>query len=356
MDGSAVIAWLTSTFAWPWLLLALPLPILARYIFPASRSASAALRAPYGERLDAIAGSGGALRRHGTGPGWLAWTAWILLCVAAARPQVLGEAVQPPQAGRDLMLALDLSGSMSEPDMRLGGRPVDRLTAAKAVLADFLDRRGGDRVGLIVFGRRAYALTPLTHDLDSVRQQLADSVIGLAGQETAIGDAIGLAVKRLRDRDEQGPGTPNQPRQSNPTAADQQHVLVLLTDGVNTAGLLDPMKAAELARDAQVRVHTIAFGGEGSLSLFGFAMPMPGAGDEIDETSLRAIANETGGRFFRARDTSELVGIYKEIERLEPVQRPGEVVRPRMERYAFPLAAAFVIGLLAWLVPRRRPA
>src|SRR3970040_1497504 len=169
------------------------------------------------------------------------------LCVAAARPQQLGDAVQPPSAGRDLMLALDLSGSMSEPDMELGGRPVDRLTAAKAVLADFLDRRGGDRVGLLVFGRRAYALTPLTLDRDSVREQLGDSVVGLAGQETASGDAIGLAVKRLR------------------TQPAGQRVLILLTDGVNTAGALDPKKAAELARDEGVRVHTIAFGGDRSL-------------------------------------------------------------------------------------------
>src|SRR5690606_9347722 len=203
-------------------------------------------------------------------------------------------AVQPPQAGRELMLALDLSGSMSEPGMQLGGRPVDRLTAAKAVLADFLDRRAGDRVGLLVFGRRAYVLTPLTLDRDTVRQQLVDSVVGLAGQETAIGDAIGLAVKRLRQRTDVA-ATDDQPR-----------VLVLL-------------KAAELAADAGVRVHTIAFGGEGSMSLFGFQLPMPGAGDEIDETTLRRIAEATGGRFFRARDTAELAGIYAEIDRLEPV-------------------------------------
>lgn len=341
-----MIASWVSGFAWPWLLLALPLPLLARRLLPAARNTAAALRAPYGARLDAVAGVGGGTRRSSGGPGWLAWAAWALLCVAAARPQVLGEAIQPPQAGRDMMLALDLSGSMSEPDMRLGGRPVDRLTAAKAVLADFLDRREGDRVGLIVFGRRAYALTPLTHDLESVREQLSDSVIGLAGQETAIGDAIGLAVKRLRgDLDASSIASVDDP---------QEHVLVLLTDGVNTAGLLDPLKAAELARDARVRVHTIAFGGEGSLSLFGFAMPMPGAGDEIDESTLRAVAEETGGRFFRAIDTAELVGIYGEIERLEPVQRPGEVLRPRLERYVWPLSAAFVLALFAWWLPRRR--
>ena len=342
-----MIASLAQGFAWPWLLLALPLPLLARWLLPARRDSAAALRVPYGTRLDGVA-QAGARGLRGRGPRVLTWLAWALLCVAAARPQTLGEAVQPPQTGRDLMLALDLSGSMSEPDMQLGGRPVDRLTAAKAVLADFLDRRSGDRVGLIVFGRRAYALTPLTFDLDTVRQQLTDSVIGLAGQETAIGDAIGLAVKRLGARGANVRGVEGEP------ASAQQHVLVLLTDGVNTAGLLDPLKAAELASDAGVRVHTVAFGGEGSLSLFGFKMPMAGAGDEIDEDTLRSIATRTGGRFFRARDTSELAGIYSEIERLEPIQRPGEAVRPRLERYAWPLAVAFVLALLAFVLPRRR--
>ena len=339
---SAALQDLLQLFAWPWWLLALPLPWLAQRVLPTARSPSAALKVPYGGRLDAIAQGGSGVRRGG-GAGWLLWLAWTLLCVAAARPQQLGDAVQPPLAGRDLMLALDLSGSMSEPDMDLGGRPVDRLTAAKAVLADFLDRRGGDRVGLIVFGRSAYALTPLTLDRDTVRDQLGDAVIGLAGQETAIGDAIGLAVKRLR------------------TQPAGQRVLILLTDGVNTAGALEPKKAAELARDEGVRVHAIAFGGDGALSLFGFQLPMAGAGDEIDEGTLRTVATLTGGRFFRARDTAQLAGIYAEIDRLEPIERPGKAVRPKLERYAWPLAAALGLALLALVqrllaVPRRSDA
>ncbi|WP_242110504.1 vWA domain-containing protein [Luteimonas aquatica] len=324
------------TLAWPWLLLALPLPWLARWLLPARRGAAAALNVPYGARLDAIAtGRGGG--RAGAGNPWL-WLAWALLCLAAARPQQLGEAVQPPQSGRDLMLAVDLSGSMAEEDMELGNGVVDRLTAAKAVLADFLDRRVGDRVGLLVFGQRAYALAPLTLDRESVRQQLLDSVVGLAGQETAIGDAIGLAVKRLR---------------AQPA---EQRVLILLTDGVSNAGMLDPIKAAELARDEHVRIHTIAFGGAGELSVFGFRLPVPGGGDDIDEAGLKRIADMTGGRAFRARDTAQLAGIYAEIDKLEPVTRTGKRVRPRIERYPWPLAACVLGLLLAFAMPRRMPA
>lgn len=321
-DGSILLAW-------PWALLALPLPWLVWRLPPLRRRSGAALRVPLGDRLAQVTTSGS------VSPGrrfpWLLALAWVALCLAMARPQQLGEAVQPPLQARELMLALDLSGSMQEPDMLLGGRPVDRLTAAKAVLADFLDRRAGDHIGLLVFGRHAYVLAPLTLDHATVREQLAGSVVGLAGQETAIGDAIGLAVKRLKVEAGEDDG--------------RDRVLVLLTDGVNTAGLLDPQKAAELAADAGVRVHTIAFGGEGALSLFGFQIPR--GGDDIDVETLQSIAEATGGVFFRASDTGELAGIYSEIDRLEPVELPGVAVRPRLERYHWPLAVAFLLGLLS---------
>lgn len=336
-------AWLAGTwagFAWPWMLLALPLPWLVRHLLPALPPGGAALRMPHGDRV-AAAGSARAAARGGRAARWplaMAWLAWALLCVAAARPQQLGEAVQPPQTGRELMLAVDLSGSMADEDMLLGGRPVDRLTAAKAVLADFLDRREGDRVGLLVFGRRAYVLAPPTHDRDTVRQQLLDSVVGLAGRETAIGDAIGLTVKRLRADGDGAAGEAG------------ERVLVLLTDGVNTAGLLEPLKAAELARAHGVRVHTVAFGGAGGeVSMFGFRLPLPGAGAEIDEATLEAIAETTGGRMFRARDAEELAGIYAEIDRIEPIRRPGPALRPRIELYPWPLGAALACALLALL-------
>lgn len=325
-------------FAWPWWLLALPLPLLARWLLPPVRDReTAALAVPYGDRLDGIAGKSGRARVRGVR--WLAVIGWMLLCVAAARPQQLGALVQPPQAGRDLMLAVDLSGSMGEEDMQLARSTVDRLTAAKAVLADFLDRRAGDRIGLIVFGQRAFVLTPLTLDRDTVRQQLQDTSVGLAGRETALGDAIALATKRLHD----------QPA--------SQRVLILLTDGVNTAGVLDPVKATELARDSGVRIHAIAFGGNGAgLNIFGMPIRLPGGDDMTDEAGLRRIAQATGGQFFRARETGELAAIYAEIDRIEPIERPGERVRPRIELYAWPLGAALLLGVLSAAWPARRRA
>ncbi len=337
----ALASWLPiDGFAWPWLLIALPMPWLARMLLRPARSTAAALKVPYGERLDAIAGATGG--PHVGGVRALAWIAWAFLCVAAARPQELGAVTRPPQAGRDLMLAVDLSGSMSDEDMALGGQSVDRLTAAKAVLADFLDRRSGDRVGLLVFGDKPYVLTPLTPDLDSVRSQLNVSVVGLAGRATAIGDAIGLAVKRLHSQ------------QASIQPPSGQHVLILLTDGVSNAGMLDPIKAAELARDEGVRIHAIAFGGEGEdLSVFGIPLHLPGGDDDTDVATLQRIASLTGGKAFRARDTEELAGIYAEIDRLEPVRRAGQAVRPRIERYPWPLAFALACSVLAFAMPRR---
>lgn len=318
--------------AWPWAWWLLPLPLLV-HLLPPLAGRAAALRVPYGDSLRGIA-SASASRPGWRGVPWLLWLAWICLCAALSRPQELGPPIQPPHQSRQMMLAVDLSASMTETDMELGGQVVDRLTAAKAVLADFLERRQGDRVGLLVFAEHAYALTPLTADLDTVGDQLRDAVVGLAGRQTAIGDALALSVKRLREQ------------------PDGQRVVILLTDGESNAGSITPEKAAELAASTGVRVHTIAFGGAGGYSLFG--IPLPGNGDDIDETALRQIAAKTGGRFFRARDANELAGIYAELDRLEPVAAPSAAVQPRIERYAIPLALALLFALLHLAWPWRR--
>lgn len=324
-------------YAWPWAWWLLPLPLLAWLLPPARSAQSQALRAPFAAELTGMAQQDS--RRPRLKLPLLPLLAWLALCTALARPQELGDAIQPPQSGRDLLLAVDLSGSMQARDMQLGRQIVDRLTAVKTVLSDFLDRRVGDRVGLLLFGQRAYAVTPLTLDRDSVRQQLIDSEVGLAGQETAIGDAIGLAVKRLQQQSEAA-------ATSSPPA---QKVVILLTDGVNTAGAIAPLRAAELAAQAGVRVHTIGFGGDQVDSFFGVQMTRRA---EIDEATLQRVADTTGGRYFRARDTRELVEIYAELDRIEPVARAGIVVQPRYERYAWPLTLALMLGLLGALLPR----
>lgn len=330
--------WLTdmtlAEFAWPWLLLAIPLPWLLHKFSAESALQEAALRVPWRERLQQVAQGRTGFSRGKKFP-WLLWLAWCLLCVAAARPQQLGEPVAPPLAGRELMLALDLSASMAEEDMQLGGQPVDRLTAAKAVLADFLQHRAGDKIGLLVFADRAFALTPLTLDHQSVRLQLHDAVLGLVGRATALGDAIALATKRLQGQNA------------------KQKVLIVLTDGVNTAGVVEPEKAAQIAKDAGVKIYTVAFGGDGSaVSVFGFRLPL-GGGDDVDEAGLQRIAQMTGGQSFRARDTESLAKIYAEIDRLEPVRQQGQMIRPKIERYPLPLGGALGLLLLSVLLRRK---
>ena len=323
-----MIEWL-----WPGALLALPLPWLLRALLPPARGTDGeAVQLPFFDEAVALAGDGQA---PASARNLLAVLGWLLLCVAAARPQWVGEIEVPPQSGRDLLLAVDVSGSMAAEDMRIGGRPVDRFSAVKSVVGDFLGRRAGDRVGLLLFGSQAYLLTPLTFDRESVRYQLQTSAIGIAGRETAIGDAIGLAVKRLRQQ---------------PAA---QKVLILLTDGVNTAGVLKPREAAELARAEGMRIYTIGIGGDGMRAGM-LGMLLPAAGDEIDEPTMTAIAEATGGRYFRARSTQELAAVYAELDRLEPAAAPGEKLRPRRELYPWPLAASLLLAVLVGL-QRLRP-
>ena len=318
--------------AWPWLLLALPLPLLAAWILPRARfgTHAAALRLPHaGLNLAHAANASpvSSLRRG------LALLAWSLLVLSAARPQWLGEPEDIPRSGRDLLLAVDTSGSMAIEDMQIGNRAADRFSTVQIIAGDFIKRRAGDRVGLILFGSRAYLLTPLTFDLKTVATQLDESAIGLAGRETAIGDAVGLAVKRLRERPQ------------------DQRVLILLTDGVNNAGEIDPPKSIELAVANKVRIYTVGIGAEAVNvdSLFGSRMINPSA--DLDVAMLTSMAESTGGKFFRARDTAELAGIYREINQLEPVADKAETLRPVDEWYGVPLGAAMLIAALALAVP-----
>jgi Ca-activated chloride channel family protein len=321
-------------FAWFWMFLALPLPwLVRRFLPPAPDAAGAALRAPF---LDELDGLPAAQTQRAASPVrlWLAGAAWVLLVAAAARPEWLGEPIEQAVSGRDLMLAVDLSGSMDARDFMLQGKPVDRLTATQWVAGQFIERRVGDRVGLILFGQNAYLQAPLTFDRKTVHTLLDEAVIGLAGDKTAIGDAIGLGVKRLRD---------------NPA---DQRVLILLSDGANTAGTVAPLQAAELAARAGLKIYTIGIGADEMIVEDFFGSRRVNPSQDLDEPTMRGIAEKTGGRYFRAKDMAELEEIYRLLDQLEPVERDKRYYRPRTELYPWPLGAALLLSaglaVLAW--------
>ncbi|MHA6205157.1 VWA domain-containing protein [Dyella soli] len=318
-------------FAWPWVFVLLPLPWLVRHWMPPAQL-GVALHLPHpGLRLAAAEG-----QRAGGWRSWLLLLAWACLVGAVARPQWVGQPQAQHRSGRALMLAVDLSGSMRTDDMQLGGEPVSRFGAVEAIAGDFISRRGGDEIGLVLFGSRAFLVTPLTYDLAAVRAQLQGAAVGLAGTETAIGDAIAVAVKRLA-------GLPEQAR-----------VVVLLTDGVNNAGSIAPLDAAHAAKAAGVRLYTIGIGAtEMSVpDLFGTRTINPSA--DLDEGMLRSLAEQTGGHYFRATDARQLADAYRAIDALEPMAQQGPALRPRHELFRWPLAWSVLAWLLA-VAPKRRP-
>lgn len=316
--------------AWPLVLCLLPLPLLmTRFLAPAPERQEAALKVPFFAALEHAVGR----RRARPSRARLGWggLAWLLLVLAASRPQLVGAPQLLPVTGRDLMLAVDISGSMATDDMLLDDHQVTRLTAVKQVAGDFIERRQGDRLGLILFGRQAYLQTPLTLDRATVRTLLNEAMVGLAGKETAIGDAIGLGVKRLREQPE------------------QNRVIVLLTDGANTAGAVDPLRAAALAAEEGIRIYTIGVGAEAMVMRTPFGVQRVNPSRDLDEGTLVSIANETEGGYFRARDTERLDEIYRLLDQIEPVSVDDETYRPIKELYAWPLALALGISVvMAW--------
>ncbi len=310
---------------WPWLILALPLPLIVHYFLPAYHAAEqAALKVPFLEDFGAT--DTRVTSRQHQWPLWLAYLAWCLLVFAACRPQWLGEPIEQAVSGRDLMLAVDVSGSMDEKDFVVNDRPVDRLTATKQVASAFIERRVGDRIGLILFGTTAYLQTPLTFDRKTVIALLQEAFIGITDDEpaTSIGDAIGLAVKRLKNQHV------------------DSRVLILLTDGANTAGEISPLQAADLAAQHQLKIYTIGIGADEMIvrSFFGSRRVNPSR--DLDEATLTSIAEKTGGRYFRARNTQELEVIYQLLDELEPIEKDKQFFRPRSELYYWPLAIALV--------------
>lgn len=318
-------------FYWQWLLFLLPLPLLAYWLLPAQpQMEQAALKIPFLNDLgENQVHKPGLSRRWSL---WLASCAWVLLVLACARPQWLGEPLEMSVSGRDLMLAVDVSGSMHEQDFFIGKQRVDRLTAIKYVASDFIQRRTGDRLGLILFGTQAYLHVPLTFDRKTVQTLLNEAFIGITEDDpqTSIGDAIGLAIKRLQNQ------------------KSDSRVLILLTDGANTAGELSPIQAAELAAKYQLKIYTIGIGADEMMirSLFGNRRVNPSA--DLDEKTLTAIAQTTGGRYFRAKNSEELAEIYTMLDQLEPVEKDKQYFRPTSELFYWPMS--FSLALAAILV------
>ncbi len=319
-------------FEWLWGLLLLPLPLLVYFFMPAvQQTQESALKVPNLAAFQSAVLSQTPLKTKSWAV-FLAAIAWILFVLAIARPQWLGEAIEIPVSGRDLMLAVDLSGSMKVEDFEINGRAVNRLVATKYVAQQFIAQRKGDRLGLILFGERAYLQTPLTFDLTTVNTLLLESAIGLAGEKTAIGDAIGLAIKRLAQVEE------------------KSRVLILLTDGANTAGEVTPIKAAQLAAEQKLKIYTIGVGADEMIqqSFFGSRRINPSA--DLDEKTLRYIAEHTGGQYFRARNTQELQGIYQLLDELEPTEQDSETLRPEQALYYWFLAASLLLASIIVLL------
>lgn len=316
-------------FLWPLAFLLLPLPLLVRWLVkPAEVSTAGALKVPFYKRL-AGAARGGAC---GGATHWfrliVASLIWLLLVTALARPVYVGPETPLPLEGRNVMMAIDLSGSMGQEDFALDGRPTTRLAVVKDAAQDFIARRKGDRIGLVLFSDRAYLQAPLTFDRNVVSQLLNEAQVGLTGQQTAIGDAIAVAVKRLKDR-----------------PADSR-VLVLLTDGASNAGTMEPLQAAKLAKDLGIRIYTIGVGAGPQAIDTGFGRQIVDLSQDLDEVTLKKIADETGGRYFRARDVAGLSRIYAAIDRLEPVKDKPTTIRPSIALFYWPLGAALILTFL----------
>ncbi|MCR8922878.1 VWA domain-containing protein [Dasania sp. GY-MA-18] len=329
-------------FQLPWVFYCLPLPLLAYLLLPRAKQQQTAVRVPFYHSLEVMQQQ----HSHKSQQRPLQLTGlvlcWLLLVTAAAQPTWIGDPIHLPTEGRDLMLAVDLSESMRMEDMQAGDELVNRLVAVKAVINDFVDRRAGDRIGLILFGSQAYIQAPLTFDRETVKRFMRESQIGFAGPATAIGDAIGLAVKRLRKR----PG--------------DKHVLILLTDGANTAGEVQPLAAAKFAAQHNITIYTVGVGAD-QLTTPGFFGSSFGArtinpSKDLDEDTLQKIAALTGGKYFRAKNPKELLEIYRLVDELEPTEADAKTFRPSLSLFYWPLAVAVIISLITALLKLPRPA
>ncbi|MEJ2466394.1 MAG: VWA domain-containing protein [Candidatus Thiodiazotropha sp.] len=335
-------------FHWPWMGLLLLLPLLVRLFW---------LR-PASEQHDTVEGNQTTLlhpmlghlqsafeSRKPRAPlsvhlhAWLLYLLWAALVVALMRPQWLEPHTENRTAGYDLMLAVDTSRSMTALDFTLDGEQVSRMQVVKGVVSQFIQGRQGDRVGLVIFGSRAYVLSPLTFDLDAVDKLLKELVPAIAGPATAMGDAIGLGVKKLRERPE------------------GSRVLILVTDGKNEGGIIPPLKAAQLAKQEGIKIYTIGVGSnEKRVRMLDADMRsyVWAEGLGFDEETLKEIARITNGAYFRATDTEALEKIYQRIGELEKTEAESRTLYIPRPLYQWPLAFALLCLLVLGLYPEGR--
>ncbi len=309
----------------PWALFLLPLPLLFWYLLPRAKATPpAALNVPF---FQAMVGIVEQEKYSISAQSLLLIPAliWISLICALAGPRWVGEPRPVEREGYNIMMVLDLSGSMELTDMLLNGRPVNRLAVVKRAAEQFVEERKGDKIGLILFGTRAYLQTPLTYDRHNVLMRLKDASPGLAGKTTSIGDAVGLAVKRLD-------GVPKKGR-----------VIILLTDGANNSGVLAPLKATEIAKDEGIKIYTIGLGSEANSRALTNDFILSNASADLDEETLQQMAEMTGGRYFRATDTESLQSIYHTINQLETVNQEQATVRPQKDYYPWFVAMALLL-------------
>lgn len=314
-------------FGWPLLFWMLPLPLLFRKVLPPVRGGKqGALKVPFFSVIQDLPFSLSFSRPYMLRMGLL-WVIWILLVTAAADPHKVGGLEEADRKGRSLLLAVDISASMSRPDVLFNSKQVARFEAVRHLGADFLTGRRGDRVGLILFGTLPYLYVPPTFDTFTASEMLKGASVGLAGDRTAIGDTIALAVKTFEE------------------SKRENRVLVLLTDGANTAGSIQPIQALSLARYAGVRIFPIAFGGDEAITKDASGRHFP-PDPQMNVDLLKELAQGTGGRFFNAAGTQALKEVYRQIESIEPVSEGAVFVRPVKRYFFYPLGAALFLSFL----------
>jgi Ca-activated chloride channel family protein len=321
-------------FDWPWIFLLIPVPIFIYWLVDPVTEEKSALIVPFYKQVAAFEDSSFIKKSTYFLINLLLLALiWLLVLLAIARPQWAGSPTAAPSSGRDLLVAVDISDSMDQQDMVIKGNPATRLEMVKYVLEDFIQRREGDRIGLILFGSNAYLQAPLTFDTKTVGQFLTEAQLGFAGPQTAIGEAIGLSVKRLQELN-----------------SSQNRVIILLTDGANTAGEIAPLDAAELAKQTDVKIYTIGIGADEMLvrGFFGSRTINPSA--QLDEKTLFEIAQKTGGKYFRARETAGLEEIYTELDSLEPIIQADQWLRPTQALFYWPLALALFLTMILALL------